>query len=164
MDARRQDSVGSFGLLILRLGFGGLMAIHGWGKVQMLLDEQGDTFPDLLGGLLGMELGGQLNLALAAGAEFVCAILVMAGLLTRLAALPVAATMAMAAFVAHENDPWTMGEAFLVWAADNTKFPASKEPALLFLIPFLALVFTGAGRFSIDALIWPPRDNNPQRG
>jgi uncharacterized membrane protein YphA (DoxX/SURF4 family) len=34
----------------------------------------------------------------------------------------------------------------------------SKEPALLFLIPFLALVFTGAGRFSIDGLIWrqPP--------
>ena len=31
---------------------------------------------------------------------------------------------------------------------------ASKEPALLFLVPFLALVFTGAGRFSLDGLIW----------
>lgn len=37
--------------------------------------------------------------------------------------------------------------------AGNTQFPKSKEPALLYLIPFLARVFTGAGRFSIDGMI-----------
>jgi uncharacterized membrane protein YphA (DoxX/SURF4 family) len=30
---------------------------------------------------------------------------------------------------------------------------ASKEPALLYLVAFLALIFTGAGRYSLDALI-----------
>ena len=32
-------------------------------------------------------------------------------------------------------------------------FFLSLFPALLFLIPFLALIFTGAGKFSIDGMI-----------
>ncbi|HET6572215.1 MAG TPA: DoxX family protein, partial [Fimbriiglobus sp.] len=74
-------------------------------------------------------------------AEFGCALLVVLGLATRLAAAVVVFSMAVAAFVVHANDPWTMGAG------------ASKEPALLYLVPFLALVFTGAGRLSLDGLI-----------
>ncbi len=127
----------SLGLLILRLGIGGFMLSHGWGKAQMLINGQADKFGDPIG------LGSALSLILMVIAEFVCAILVMIGFATRLAAIPVVIGMAVAAFKVHANDPWTMQGG-----------GGSKEPALLFLIPFLALVFTGAGKFSVDGLIW----------
>ena len=136
MESRKQDLMTSIGLLILRVGAAGYMVTHGWGKVQML--RAGAPFADPIG------IGAQTSLVLATGAEFVCALLVLFGLGTRLAAVPVAFTMAVAAFVVHGNDPWMAGAG-----------PRSKEPALLFMAAFLALVFTGAGRFSLDALLWP---------
>ena len=147
MEARKQDLLTSIGLLILRVGVAGYMVTHGWGKVQML--RAGAPFGDPIG------LGPQTSLVLATFAEFVCALLVLFGLGTRLAAVPVAFTMAVAAFVAHGNDPWTAGEGYKLFAAGQTKMPLSKEPALVFMVAFLALVFTGAGRFSLDGLLWP---------
>lgn len=151
MEARRQDLTTSIGLLILRLGIGGYMASHGWGKLQMLLAGDFDNFADPIG------LGKPLSLVLMVTAEFFCALLVMVGFVTRLAALPVVFGMGVAAFVVHVDDPWSMEEAAKLFLAGQSQSWASKEPALLFLIPFLALIFTGAGRFSIDALIWPRR-------
>lgn len=135
MEAQRQSLAASTGLLILRLGIGGYMASHGWGKLRMLLNNNFEMWRDPIG------VGDTASLALAVFGEFVCPLLVMIGLATRLAAVPTAITMAVAAFVVHANDPWTMGGG------------ASKEPALLYLIPFLALIFTGPGRLSIDAWI-----------
>jgi putative oxidoreductase len=137
MEARRQDLMTSLGLLILRVGVGGFLMTHGWGKVQMILAGQFDKFGDPIG------LGGGVSLVLTALAEFVCALLVLVGFATRLAAVPVVFAMAVAAFKVHAGDPWTMGAG------------ASKEPAFLYLTPFLALIFTGAGWFSVDGLIWP---------
>jgi putative oxidoreductase len=74
-------------------------------------------------------------------AEFVGGILIAIGLATRPAALALTFNMAVAAFVAHRSDPLFMGGG------------AAKEPALLYLIPFAALVLTGAGRYSIDRII-----------
>jgi putative oxidoreductase len=94
-------------------------------------------------------------------AEFGCALLVMVGLATRLAAVPIVFAMAVAAFVAHGADPWSMEQAAKLFFAGESKSWASKEPALLFLVPFLALIFTGAGKFSIDGLIksrWAKRN------
>jgi len=122
------------------------MANHGWGKLQMLLE--GGQFPDPIG------IGGGISLVLVVLAEFVCAILVILGLATRLAAVPTVIAMAVAAFVVHGNDPWSMEKAAKAFFAGESKSWASKEPALLFLFPFLALVLTGAGRFSIDHLVW----------
>lgn len=133
--APRSSLVTSLGLLILRVGTGGYMMTHGWGKLKWVLD--GDF--DRMGSVMGMP--PTLSLLLAVFGEFVCALLVVLGLGTRLAAVPVVITMAVAAFIVHASDPWTMGGG------------ASKEPAMLFLIPFLALVFTGAGAFSLDSLI-----------
>ena len=146
----QRELFNSVGLLILRLGVGGYLLTHGWGKLQMVI--AGAEFGDPLG------LGSRLSLILVTGAEFGCALLVMAGFLTRLAAVPVVCAMAVAVSTAHATDPWTMGEAAKIFVAGESQFPASKEPALLYLIPFLALVFTGAGRYSIDGLIWrqPP--------
>jgi putative oxidoreductase len=149
MEARRQDLTTSIGLLVLRLGIGGYMLSHGWGKLQMLLAGEFDKFGDPIG------LGTGLSLVLMVVAEFFCALLVMLGLATRFAAVPVVIGMAVAAFVVHGGDPWSMERAAIQFFAGESKSWFSKEPALLYLIPFLAMALTGAGRFSLDALIWP---------
>lgn len=139
----------SVGLLILRLGVGGFLLMHGWGKLQLLLAGKFDAIGDPIG------LGGAASLVLVTLAEFGCSLLVMMGLLTRLAAVTVVISMSVAAFVAHGSDPWTMDEAARLFMAGQTEFPVSKEPALVYLAVFLTLVFTGAGKFSLDALICP---------
>lgn len=147
MDPGTQDAAASAGLLILRLGVAGYMITHGWSKVTMLMERQFEMFGDPIG------IGPVASLVLVVLAEFLCAILVVAGLATRLAAIPIVITMAVAAFVAHGADPWTMTEAAMRFFSGASKSWASKQPALTFLFVFLALVFTGAGRYSLDALI-----------
>ena len=137
MELRQHSVVSSVGLLILRVGIGVYLMTHGWGKLQMLLGGQFEQLGDPIG------VGTTLSLILALFGEFVCPLLVVLGLFTRVAAVPPVITMAVAAFVVHASDPWTMGGG------------PSKEPALLYLIPFLALVFTGPGRWSLDAVLWP---------
>ncbi len=118
-----------FGLLLLRLTFGLMMMGHGLGKVQDLF--AGKTgFPDPLG------VGSVPSLALAAFAEFLCALAVVIGFKTRWAAIPVAVTMLVAAFIFHAGDPW-----------EKIEFP------LLYASAFLALVFTGGGRHSVDSML-----------
>lgn len=149
MADRRRETAAAAGLLFLRLGMGAAMASHGWGKFEKVLAGELDQFADPIG------IGVGPSLVLAAGAEFVGALLVMAGLCTRVSALSVAFTMAVAAFVVHGSDPWSMGEGARLFLAGEAKSWSSKEPALLFLVPFLSLVLTGAGPWSLDALLWP---------
>ena len=148
MQRPAQEMLTSAGLLILRLGIGGYMVAHGWGKVGMLRAGAYEQFGDPIG------LGPQLSLVLVVFAEFACALLVMLGLATRLAALPLVFAMGVAAFVAHAADPWTAGAGFERFMAGETQMPLSKEPAMMFFVVFLALVFTGPGRFSLDSLLW----------
>jgi len=49
MEAQRQGLTNSIGLLILRTGIGGCMLTHGFGKLQMLLVGDFDTFGDPIG-------------------------------------------------------------------------------------------------------------------
>lgn len=130
--AKRQDLTNSIGLLIIRVMAGALIITHGWGKLQMLFTGRHSEFADPIG------LGTFLSLTLATFAEFFCAILVIVGFATRFATAPLAFTMIVAAFIVHANDPM-----------------ARKELGLLYLAVFLSLIFTGAGKLSIDGLIWP---------
>ena len=124
-----QGSWTSLGLLLLRIGAGGMMFFgHGWAKLVGFADIA-PRFPDPLG--LG---SATASLALAVFAEAFCAAAVMVGVATRLASIPLVVTMLVAAFVVHSDDPW-----------------AKKELALLYAAPFLTLVFTGPGKFSFDA-------------
>lgn len=127
----------SIGLLILRVGIGGYISTHGWGKLQTILAGDFAGFPDPIG------LGSGLSLVLAMIAELICGLLVAIGMATRPAAVVVVFAMAVAAFGFHAADPWMMGEG------------PSKEPALVYLFAFLALAFTGAGRFSFDQRLVP---------
>lgn len=120
------------GLLFLRIATGGMMLFaHGIGKL-MHFQEKVQVFPDPIG------LGSAASLSLAVFAEVFCSIAVMLGIATRLTAVPLVITMFVAAFIVHADDPW-----------HKTEF------ALLYLVPFLTLVFTGAGRWSLDAILFP---------
>lgn len=117
-------------LLALRLGFGVTMVVaHGIPKLSQLVS--GDVqFADPLG------IGATPSLFLAGAAEGVAAGLVAAGLLTRIAAVPVIATMSVAFFVVHGADP----------------FP-QQEKAFLYLVAFSIILVAGPGRVSIDWLL-----------
>lgn len=124
MTSRKTD----IALLLLRLCFGGLMFInHGIPKVARLGAEGGIKFADPLG------MGPEISLWLALFAELGCAALVVLGLFTRLATVPLIITMAVAAFIVHGDDPFK-----------------EMEGALLFLIPYIALLLLGPGYYSAD--------------
>jgi putative oxidoreductase len=124
------SQLGSVGLLIVRVGVGGMMLFgHGLDKL-LTFGHKASFFPDPLG------IGSGPSLALATFAEFLCSILLILGLATRVVAAPLLVTMLVAAFVIHADDPWS-----------------KKEFALLYAVPFLALMFTGPGDFSLDEMI-----------
>jgi putative oxidoreductase len=136
----------SLGLLILRVGIGALMLSHGWGKVQMVMAGEFDKFGDPIG------IGSHASLLLVAAAEFIGAICVILGLLTRLAALALVVSMGVAVFFAHRADPWTLDTAVSHFFSGETRVRISQEPALLYLIPFLALTVAGPGALSFDRI------------
>ena len=123
------------GKLLLRVGFGGFM-VFGHGLKKFNGFEGTAQFMD---GMLG--LPGTVNAALAVGAELVCAALVVIGLGTRLACLPLIFTMGYAAIVFHGGDP--------VFSQQGK----SSESAWVYLFAFAAILLTGPGRLSIDQLI-----------
>ncbi len=116
-------------VLLLRLAAGGFMLTHGYGKLQQLMAGE-FQFADPIG------VGPEVSLVLAVFAEFFCSLLVMLGLGTRLATIPLIVTMAVAAFIAHGADPF-----------------GRKEMALLYLVTYVVLLLTGSGKYSVDRLI-----------
>lgn len=119
-----------FATLILRLSFGGLMLTHGYQKL-LNYNNLSEKFMDFLG------MGSELSLILTIGSELGCAILLLLGLFTRFAAIPLIFTMLVATFLAHGNDPL-----------------ADKEMALLYLSGYFSILFLGAGKYSLDHLIF----------
>jgi putative oxidoreductase len=114
------------GLLLLRLGFGGMMLTHGIPKLMNLV--QGNMeFGDPLG------IGSTLSLILVVIGEAICPLLIIIGYRTRLATIPTIITMAVAAFVVHAGDPF-----------------GTKEKALMFLCAFIVIALTGAGKYSAE--------------
>ncbi len=125
----------SVGLLLFRVVFGGFMLFgHGWSKLTSF-GEAAANFPDPLG------IGNEASMVSAILCEVACAALVMLGLATRIAVLPLVFTMAVATLMIHGGDPLFMGDG------------AAKEPALIYLTAFALLFFTGAGIFSLDSII-----------
>ncbi|MEP2776558.1 MAG: DoxX family protein [Luteolibacter sp.] len=138
-DCGTRDATASLGLLFLRVCIGLMMFLgHGLGKIQSFADKK-DKFP--VPDIFPLKfMSSPVSLMATIGAEAVCSILIILGLATRPAAFIFAFTMTVAAFHIHSNGPWFMagGE-------------GSKEPALLYLIPAVAILLAGAGRYSIDA-------------
>ncbi len=121
--------------LVLRIGFGFYMLLgHGMAKFSKLMAGGEIKFPALLG------LSPKICLTLAVIAEVIACIMIIIGYKTRIAAILMIITMAVAAFIVHGGDP------FFMQGAEN----GSKEPAMLYLIGFLGIYLLGSGRYSLD--------------
>lgn len=122
----RTNAPVDFAILILRIFSGAFIMTHGVPKVKKIMS--GDLgFGDPIG------LGPEVSLVLVAFAEAICGMLVILGLGTRWASIPLIIAMFVAAFVAHATDPF-----------------GTKEKPLLFLIIFVVLLLTGSGKYSLD--------------
>lgn len=115
------------GKLILRVSLGAMMLGHGYPKLMKLLEGGDIQWADPIG------LGPAISLTLAVFAEFVCSILLIVGYKTKWATIPLIATMAVAVFIVHWDDPW-----------------GKKEFALLYAVGFIAIGLIGAGKYSLD--------------
>lgn len=120
----------SMAALVLRVGFGILM-IPNHGYVKLVeFNERKDQFMSFMG------LGGTISLSLAIFAEFFCSILLIFGLFTRLATVPLLFNM-LVIFSVHD---WVLLGKY--------------ELATAIFIGYLALFFLGPGRYSIDYLLF----------
>ena len=117
--------------LLLRFAIGGLMLFHGVNKIRHGVDYM---FPLL-------EAKG-LPAFIAYGSYFgevVAPLLVLAGVLTRLASLVVAGTMVMAVYLSLSSQVFALNK-YGGWAVELNAF---------FFLGALTLVLLGPGRFSI---------------
>ncbi|WP_295200054.1 DoxX family protein [uncultured Chryseobacterium sp.] len=116
-------------LLAVRVFIGFAMLSHGFPKLQMLIEGKTD-FYDFLG------MGPQVTLGLTVFAEFVCSILLILGLFSRVALGFLIFTMLIAGFVVHSADPFE-----------------KQEMSLIYLAIYLMLMVFGVGKFSVDHMI-----------
>ena len=124
-------SAGAFNtaMLLKRIIFGVLMMSHGYDKLSGFT-ETARNMPSLFG------MGSTVTTALVVFAEFFCALFIILGLFTRLAAIPLIITMAYAVFKSHNSDVFGEG-----------------EHAMLYLGAFLTLLIIGPGKISVDGMI-----------
>lgn len=117
-------------LLFIRVSIALLMLTHGLPKLVKLFADEPIAFASVFG------LSQSASLALAVFAEVFCSILILVGLGTRLAAIPVVITMAVAVFYIHAADPFSI-----------------KEMAVLYLLGFTFVLIAGAGKYSLDTIL-----------
>ncbi len=115
--------------LLLRIVSGTLMMNHGYDKLVHFAQYKG-KFMNFLG------LGQATSLSLVIFAEFFCALFIIIGLFTRLAAIPLIVVMCVALFKVNNGD-----------------FLGEGEKATLYLAAYLTLLFTGPGRVSVDGMV-----------
>ncbi len=119
----------STGLLIVRLVVGIAMIMHGWGKIQSPFSWMGADAP----------VPGVLQL-LAAISEFGGGIALVLGLLTSLAMVGMAITMAVAVYThaVVKGDPFVGGY----------------ELAAVYMVIALMFIAVGPGKYSVDHKIF----------
>lgn len=125
-----RDRLYDVGLLLFRITVSCFMLTHGLPKLGMLFADGPVEFVDPLG------VGQTTSLVLTIIAEVVCSFLIIIGLLTRVATIPLIIVMSIAFFYIHMADDF-----------------GTKEKAGLYLISFILLLITGPGRYSFDNLI-----------
>lgn len=123
-----RDRIISVILLAVRVFFGVLFFIHGVDKM-MNFTALSESFPSVLG------FGSYMSLMVAIFCEFCCSLFLIAGLLQRLILIPMIISMGIAFFDVHD-----------------ALLPGG-ELALIYLVIFIILYFTGPGRYSIDYLL-----------
>jgi putative oxidoreductase len=123
-------SEGAFNIasLLLRASFGILLFLdHGVTKLMKFSEIQRTFFDPF-------HIGHRWSLMLVLFTEIVCALLLVLGLLSRLAALVLCIEMAVAVFLFHKGQP-----------------VAQYELAIVFLVAFFTSLLIGPGKYSVDA-------------
>ena len=116
-------------LLVLRLGFGILLAHHGYQKFSNFHQTAG-FMPEFMG------LGKSVIAGLVIFAELFCGIFIILGLFTRLACIPIIILFCV-----------------IIFKITGADYFGKSELPTAYIIPFIALLFTGAGKFSVDHMI-----------
>jgi len=117
-------------LLLTRVGIATLMLVHGLPKMFMLFSGQPIQFPPVMG------MSAELSLGLAVFAEVLCSVLLLVGLGTRFAAVPLIITMLTAVLLIHGADPF-----------------GKKELGIHYLLTYVVLFLAGSGRYSLDYIL-----------
>ncbi|HEY4206386.1 MAG TPA: DoxX family protein [Puia sp.] len=124
------DNAFNVATLLLRLTFGLIVCInHGFPKLKNFSNQAAIFFDPF-------HIGHRWSLILVLFAELFCALLVVLGLFTRLAALVLVIELAVAVFLFHKGQPL-----------------ANHELALLYLTAFLSVLLVGPGRISVDGMM-----------
>lgn len=119
----------NFGMLILRVILGLILISHGYEKLA--------KFPGLKDKFMNfIHLGSTTSLVLIIFAEFFCGILIVLGMLTRFAAIPVIIGMAVVFFV-----------------ASNAHLFAEGERGGMYLATAILLLLVGPGKISVDGMM-----------
>ena len=129
MNAKDQNQLTNVALLILRVGVGlAMVYAHGFQKLMKLFGDDPIKFADPIG------LGQIPSFYLVTFAEFFCAALVIVGLFTRWAVVPLIITMFVALFMVHWPNPFTEG-----------------ETTFLYLLSFIVIFLLGPGKYALDS-------------
>jgi putative oxidoreductase len=130
---RYSDAAFNFATFILRVGAGLLMLLnHG----LMKLDHFGQISEKFMN---PFHIGSAATLAIVVFAEMFCSALVILGLFTRWACLPLVVEMCFVFVQAHHMNYGPP--------------PAGGELSLLFVTIFFTLMLTGPGQISVDRFI-----------
>ena len=120
------------GLLVLRVCLGASLFLkHGVEKF-MHFSHMAARFPD------PVHIGSYTSFVIALISDAICSLLVVVGLGTRVAAFIIVANLGVAFYFVHH----------LAFRTDHG------EMIVAYMCGFLALIFTGAGRFSLDGKFW----------
>ena len=120
-------------ILFMRIFIGAMMLTHGIGKIQNY-NAIVNSFPDPLG------IGSAVSFTLITLTEVGCSVLIIMGLFTRLATLPLSFGMYVATFIAFPEKTFAEGELSFVYMGI-----------------YIMLLVSGGGRYALDALFFPYR-------
>lgn len=120
-------------VLLARISLGSVFILSGWGKLHNL-DKVTEFFTEL-----GIPFAS-LNAGLVGFTELSCGVLILIGLLTRLASIPLIATMVVAIITAKRED-----------IGGITDLLALEE--FVYIVIFIWFIVNGAGKVSIDNVL-----------
>ena len=129
-DTTRDKRLYNFVIFLIRITIALFMLTHGLKKIDLLLSNEPIQFADPFG------IGATASLMLTVFAEVVCSALLILGLATRLAVLPLIITMVVAVFMIHGSDGFER-----------------QELGSIYLMVYVLLLITGSGKYSLDHLI-----------